>query len=137
MSKNDNEYVKRKIENCKGLIDNATSDAQREIYQGYLDYWKGLNDEVADEIAKREKAEQLAVAKAELEKIQAEEARKKADADLEIITKLATVTPGRENFLAEEFEGENPNKHAYRYKDGEKIKTSAFIEFITTKLEPQ
>ena len=35
----DQEYINRKIAKCQKLVDNATSEAQKEIYQGYLDYW--------------------------------------------------------------------------------------------------
>ena len=33
------DYVNKKIENCQELVNNATSEAQKEIYQSYLDLW--------------------------------------------------------------------------------------------------
>ncbi len=36
----DKEYIKIKIENCKYLISNANSAAQKAVYQGYLELWQ-------------------------------------------------------------------------------------------------
>lgn len=36
----DKDYIRRKIQNCRGLIASSTSDAQREIYKGYLLFWR-------------------------------------------------------------------------------------------------
>jgi len=36
----DKAYIKRKIENCKNLIENATSEAQRLEYLVYLEFWE-------------------------------------------------------------------------------------------------
>ncbi len=36
----DKNYITKKIINCLDLINNATSDAQREVYQGYLELWQ-------------------------------------------------------------------------------------------------
>ena len=50
------EYINRKIKNCQGLVDNAISEAQRIVYQGYLDLWskKLPKKERPEEVAKRE-----------------------------------------------------------------------------------
>lgn len=36
----DKNYIKRKIKNCEGLVDNAISDAQKAVYEGYLEFWQ-------------------------------------------------------------------------------------------------
>lgn len=42
-------YVEKKIHNCMELVENATSNAQREVYQGYLEFWQ---DKHKDQIIK-------------------------------------------------------------------------------------
>ena len=42
------DYISRKIKNCKDLISNATSKAQAEIYRGYLENWTRENGETPD-----------------------------------------------------------------------------------------
>ena len=37
------EYIARKIENCKKLIETASSPEQKKIYRGYLEFWKFNN----------------------------------------------------------------------------------------------
>ncbi|KKM87761.1 hypothetical protein LCGC14_1265700 [marine sediment metagenome] len=34
------DYIARKIENCKKLIETASSPEQKKIYQGYLEIWQ-------------------------------------------------------------------------------------------------
>lgn len=36
----DDEYIARKIHMCIELVNTATSEAQKEIYQGYLKFWQ-------------------------------------------------------------------------------------------------
>ncbi len=36
----DKNYINKKIKNCKELVNSATSDAQRAIYIGYLEFWQ-------------------------------------------------------------------------------------------------
>lgn len=106
----DKKYIERKIENCTNLVETATSDAQREFYQGYLDLWtkKLPAKERPEAIAKREdakvkkKAEELADAvrlAAELTvKIEAEElAKQKA---LEEKAKAAKIAIKRAELAA-------------------------------------
>ena len=124
------EYIIKKIENCKMLVETATSEVQREIYQGYLDFWKGHD---AEAVA----AEKKLIAEAEVKKIQEELARKKAAEELEKVIELVEISPEQEIQFAEEFETINPNKRAYRYSDGEKLQTNAFEEFIKSKLETE
>lgn len=80
------EYVKLKVKNCQRLVDNATSEAQKEIYQIYLDQWtkKLPAKERPEAIAKREdakvKKEAEAAAKAfELKKQAEERAKEEAE----------------------------------------------------------
>ncbi len=44
----DDEYIPRKIKNCKDLISNATSEAQKEAYREYLDKWIKRLDEYGE-----------------------------------------------------------------------------------------
>jgi len=37
------DYIARKIENCKKLIETASSPEQKKIYRGYLEFWKFNN----------------------------------------------------------------------------------------------
>lgn len=77
----DKAYIKKKIENCQGLVDNATSDAQREVYQGYLDFWteklpkSQRPDIIAEKLAAsliKQETERSAKEAAEKEKAKAE-----------------------------------------------------------------
>ena len=130
MAKNEKEHVLKKIENCKMLVETATSDAQRVAYQKYLDFWKGQD---AEAVA----AEKKRIAEEEVKKLHEEEARKKAAEELEKVIELVEISPDQELLHAEEFETINANKHAYRYSNGEKLQTNAFEEFIKSKLETQ
>ena len=130
MEKYTKEYVLKKIENCKMLVETAISEAQRAVYQGYLDFWQGKDDATAA-------AEEKRIVEEELKKLHEAEARKKAAEEVEKAIELVEITPAQEMKYAEEFETINPNKHAYRYLDGEKLQTNAFVEFITLKLKPQ
>jgi len=67
------EYVKLKIEQCQGLVDNAISEDQAKVYQGYLDFW-------SEKLPKKEQPEILAK-KAEEKQKRAEE---KAEFDAEL-----------------------------------------------------
>ncbi len=40
MIKLNQDYINLKIVNCKELVKNATSEAQAEIYIGYLEFWQ-------------------------------------------------------------------------------------------------
>jgi len=137
MEKHSKEYIEKKIENCQALIASAISDAQREIYQGYLDFWQGHDADAVEMEKKRLVEEDKRIAEEEVKKLHEEEARKKAAEDLEKVIELVEISPAQEMKYAEEFETINPNKHAYRYSDGEKLQTNAFEEFITLKLKPQ
>ena len=137
MEKHSKEYIDVKIKNCKELIASAISDAQREIYQGYLDFWQGHDAEAETKEKERLAEENKRLAEEEVKKLHEEEARKKATEDIEKVIELVEISPEQEMKYAEEFETINPNKHAYRYSDGEKLQTNAFEEFITLKLKPQ
>lgn len=71
----DNEYINTKILNCKKLVKTAISEAQKAVYQGYLEFWQEKLGKNADleklALAKKEaeiKAKKEAAAKAKLEK---------------------------------------------------------------------
>ena len=48
----DKNYINRKIKNCKELIRDATSEAQMDIYQGYLEFWQKKTKKVSIKEAK-------------------------------------------------------------------------------------
>ena len=130
MEKHSKEYVLKKIKNCEELLASDISDAQRIIYQGYLDFWQGHDTEAVAEEKKR-------IAEEEVKKLQEEQARKEAAEDLEKVIELIEISPEQEMQYAEEFEEMNENKRAYRYSNGEKLQTNAFSEFINSKLKAQ
>ena len=172
------EYKNRKIENCEKLIANATSDAQKEIYQRYLDFWteKLPKKDRPNEIAKKEEAERkkleiAAAKKDEQERIEKEKeeaklkeaaeikatkiAAKKAELaaleaeEAEIIKAVVVPKPVEiiveadpmELELLEEakyaniFEIENAPKQAYYTRNGDRLKTNAFKEFLNQRTQ--
>ena len=156
----DKDYINRKIVNCQGLVDNAISEDQKKIYQGYLDHWtaklpkKNRPEEIAKkEEALREKKEAEEYAKREAEikaektaNIKAAEAKEAAERKALIAAKKAELAAlvGEveeagsitvEDALADAFELENPNKKAYRYQNGDKFKTIAFTEYLNQKTQ--
>lgn len=159
--KHTKEYINQKISNCQRLVDESKLDAQREIYQGYLDFWseklpKAQRPEV---IAKTEKDAEIAAEIAEVieqEKIaqeereavaaemeaQLEEANAKKVAELKAQLKALQgeqLEPEHEELFSLDeldeinFEKEFPNKKAYRNQNGERIPTIAFKEYINQK----
>lgn len=100
------------IERRKVLVETATSEAQKEIYQESLEYWEGL-------IKGKPKPEPEPVwGPAEEAKITI--VRKDPDGVHEQLKKS----------YEELFKLEYPNKQAYYNRDGQKLKTKAFIEFL-------
>jgi len=100
MAKYTKEYVNNKISNCRGLVENAISEAQREIYRGYLDFW--LKKKPMDTIKDLPIVEDLPVDWEGLEEVE----------------------------YAADFEADNPNKQAYYNRDGKTHKTKAFKEYL-------
>ena len=122
-------YYRTKVENCEKLVKNATSEAQRTIYQAYLDLWtkklpakerpetiaKKAEAKAKKEAGKEAKAFELkkqAEEKAEAEKLEAAEikaekiAAKKAElAALEAeeaeIIKTVAIEPGPVEIIIE------------------------------------
>lgn len=159
MAKYTKEYVEWKISNCKKLVETATSDAQAEVYQGYLDFWteklpkKDRPEVIAEKeeakqkkleiaVAKREEAELAAVMKAEEELLKEKAAHIKAEKiavkkaelaaleaeEAEILEKINPEL--EESKYANIFEIENHPKQAYYTKNGERLKTNAFKEYL-------
>jgi deoxyribodipyrimidine photolyase len=100
----DKDYVNRKIEKCEKLVKAATSEDQKKIYQGYLDYWNNFLDPDPEPLLQKK----LREAKEAIDAIslEAEEA---------------------------EFKTENPNKKAYYSRNGETHITKAFKEFLNQR----
>jgi len=146
----DIEYVDKKVLKCQVLVDNATSEAQREVYQGYLDFWtkklpKAQRPEI---IAKKEDAkaekileenaeiarlEMIAIekAKAEAEELAEAKALKIAELEAKHRAELAALDePEPEELNEINFELLYPNKKAYRTQNGERIETIAYKEYL-------
>lgn len=96
----DKAYIEAKISKCIRLVENATSEAQREIYQGYLDHWKSFD----------KKSSIVEVSPGVTEKSE------------ETIVDI--------NDYADIFEIENAPKQAYYKRNGQWIKTKAFKEYL-------
>ena len=146
----DKAYIKKKIENCQGLVDTATSEDQKKIYQGYLDFWtkklpKAQRPETIAKIAEekyRDAAEGAELAlklereKAEKEQLAAKElaetkALKKAELEAKHRAELAALDePEPEELNEINFELLYPNKKAYRTQNGERIETIAYKEYL-------
>ena len=55
----DKAYIDRKIEQCQGLVETATSDAQKKIYQKYLDFWISKSEPKGAEVLERTLADEF------------------------------------------------------------------------------
>ncbi|KKL20713.1 hypothetical protein LCGC14_2452740, partial [marine sediment metagenome] len=105
----DKEYIKIKIENCKYLISNANSAAQKSVYEGYLKFWqkqipKEEIESVIDDLTVLQKAEEF-----EVDEIY-------EDVDYEQL-----------------YKAKYPNRNPYsnvRNVNGKYVKTRAFKEFL-------
>ena len=100
-------YVERKIHMCIELVENATSDAQRKIYQGYLEFWQD-----------KHKNQIISIEKPPEEKPPEED---EIEAIIEDLTEAQKI---------EEFELKNFPKKAYYNRNGTTNKTKAFQDFL-------
>lgn len=105
----DRAYINRKILNCEKLIAAANTDAQKKIYQGYLDFWT----------KKLPKPVEIIIEADPLELKFLEE----GEEDLEE-AKYANI-----------FEIENAPKQAYYNRDGKTNKTKAFKEYLNQRTQ--
>jgi len=73
-------YINLKVKNCDKLIIGATSDEQRNIYQGYRDYW-------IDKLPKTQNPDVIAAKEAEKEQaaIEAEATAKKEEEEAAVL----------------------------------------------------
>jgi len=112
-------YIELKIKQCNHLVNGATSENQKEIYQDYLDFWTNKLESIDSnnwiEPKKDEGIIKSTLLDGELRKAIAGE-----DDDWEV--KEAT-----------NFRIKFPNKKAYYKRDGTVHKTKAFIEFLNLK----
>lgn len=102
----DTKYIAKKLFQCKELVKNAISEAQKEIYQEYLEFWQ-------------EKAKNI--------KIHSHE----PEPEIEVIIK-----PEDDDWEVKEaanFKVKFPDKKAYYKRDGVVYKTRAFTEFLKSK----
>jgi len=77
-------YINLKIENCDKLILGATSDEQKEIYQGYREHWIGkLTEKDNPDIIAAKKLEKERLAAEKLEEIRIKEEQETALRDIE------------------------------------------------------
>lgn len=122
MTKYTDDYIEMKISRCRGLVENATSDAQREIYQGYLDFWE-----------KWKTAEKKTEAKEEPMGVvwldESEEGYKRTElTEKNILT--SSLDKSIEVDYESEFKRDFPNKQAYYSRNGEMHITKAFKEYL-------
>lgn len=129
----DTEYIAKKLFQCKELVKNSTSEDQKKIYQGYLEFWqeKAKNIKIHSKIPIKE-----ALKEAEKpEPIEVETSEPETMGDNwkglnKMIDAIPQWTAEEELVKAEEFEATYPNKHAYLRRNGEVLKTKAFKEFL-------
>ena len=128
----DTEYIAKKLFQCKELVENSTSEEQKKIYQGYLEFWQEkaknikihskipIKGPIKEPLKEIEKPESIEVVIPELE----------VEPEPEKVTEEPQRTADEELLRAEEFEATYPNKHAYLRRNGEILKTKAFKEFL-------
>jgi len=104
MKKSDIEEI---IERRKVLVETATSEDQKKIYQGYLEFWQ-------------EKLGGKPVGKVAEPVVETEE----------LIDDPTGVHEQLKESYEELFKLENPNKQAYYIREGKKLKTKAYTEFL-------
>lgn len=95
------DYINRKIENCENLVENASSQEQKEIYQEYLVFWQRYLPLILSK------------------EIPTIPAKKSEETIVDIADQYADV-----------FEFENAPKQAYYKRDGKTHKTKAFKEYL-------
>ena len=117
----DKEYIERKIKNCQGLVDTALSEEQKEVYQGYLDFWQEKLEKPKpskEVIIEPEPEEPIPEPILEEPILEPEEEEENGD-------------PERpESYYVEQFKAQFPNKLPYRTANGEQVLTNAFKEFL-------
>lgn len=115
------------------LVENATSEAQREIYQGYLEFWQeklGVKPE-PELVDTAEVDEIITPIVAEIEKPEEVYLDHLEEALTPLLEDDSTIIHEELRKSYEElFKLEYPNKQAYYNRDGQKLKTKAFIEFL-------
>jgi len=148
----DTEYVDKKVLKCQGLVDNATSDEQKKLYQGYLDFWtkklpkaqrpeiitkkeEAKAEKILEENAELARLEMIAMEKAKVEAEELAEAKALKIAELEAkhraeLAALDEPEPEPEELNEINFELLYPNKKAYRTQNGERIETIAYKEYL-------
>jgi len=117
-------YVNTKIENCQRLVDEAISDAQREVYQEYLDFWKKWKtsekkvsrEDQPLEVSGNEKTD-MGNSFEESEPVQS-------------LRESNSKSPEPEVDYETEFKKEFPGKQAYYNRNGKTHITKAFREFL-------
>lgn len=145
----DKKYIELKIKNCQQLVDTTISEERKKIYQGYLDFWeeklgipKPKKEEIIvknykgdwvepDELDLSEETEGVDYAKIpEPEEPEPEEPEPE-------IEPLRDDPEGVKEELRATYEKlfklEYPYKQAYYVRDGQKLETKAFTEFLNKK----
>ena len=112
------DYIARKIENCKKLIETALSPEQKKIYKSYYQYWK--------EKIKVPPEEELIESTQTITDDLVAFSLNPAEIN-------ATILDLGEVQKAAEFENKYPPKKAYYIRDGISNKTKAFQEFLKNK----
>jgi len=151
----DKKYIDRKIENCQKLVDTAIDPAQKEIYQGYLEFWqkkitksnRKTDTETGEEpsipLTEEPQKEEIDTSNyvsgreilkgTEYELPQREE-KKEIEGKAILERELQDAKDKLEELeREEEFKLAYPNKNAYYNRDNKTYKTNAFKEFLISK----
>jgi len=133
----DTEYIDKKIKQCKKLVKNATSEAQKEIYQGYLDYWitkSNLKTDTETSEGALVEAPSIPVDVIEVLTEPQKEEEKETEEKAILEKELQDAKDKLEELeKEEEFKLAYPNKNAYYNRDNKTYKTNAFKEFLISK----
>ena len=127
----DTEYIAKKLFQCKELVENSTSEEQKKIYQGYLEFWqeKAKNIKIHSKIPIKESLKEAEKPEPIVVLTQTPIEEEVGPESVEVIEE-PQWTAEEELSRAEEFEATYPNKHAYLRRNGEILKTKAFKEFL-------
>lgn len=108
MSKYAKEYINKKIENCEKLIEAASSEDQKKVYQEYLDFWRKSDK------SKKPRTDPV---------IKKSEEFLSSMSELKIFKEIETED-------ADKFELDNAPKQAYYKRNGQWVRTKAFEEYL-------
>ena len=113
-------YVERKIHMCIELVKNAISEAQKAVYQGYLESWQ-------------EKHKNQIISIKPPENVMSRKSRTRVCRDNEEEPEVIEESRIEPKIAEAEFKRKFPNKKAYYKRNGKTQITKAFKEFLISK----